>query len=94
MQSSMTDIRDQVREMMQGGGGREGMREKMLEIRKGVEEKLLGKLSSSQRMEFKNLKGEPFEMPQRSFGGRGGPGGQRGGERGQRGGGNRPQRPE
>lgn len=70
------------------GGNRDGLREKMEELRKGIEEEVLAKLTQSQRDKFAEMKGEPFEMPQ--GGGFGGPGGQRG--RGGEGGG-RPQRP-
>ncbi|HUG67613.1 MAG TPA: hypothetical protein VMM76_07670 [Pirellulaceae bacterium] len=75
------------------GGNRDGIREKMEELRKGIEEEVLAKLTQSQRDKFAEMKGEPFEMPQGGFGG---PGGQRGrgGEGGRGGdGGGRPQRP-
>lgn len=98
-----TSMFAQMREMRQGQDGdvdRAAMQEKMQELRKQNEEKVLAVLSSDQRKQFEEMKGEPFEMPEGGFGrfggpgGRGGPGGQ-GGFGGRRGGGdgNRPARP-
>lgn len=73
------------------GGNREGIREKMQEMRKEAEGKVLAVLTGDQKKKFEEMKGEPFEMPQRTRtrgGGRRGGGGQ--GEGGGRG---RPQRP-
>ncbi|MEO1615288.1 MAG: hypothetical protein AAFV88_05525 [Planctomycetota bacterium] len=72
-----------VREMFSGGGGGD-VREKIEELRKGAEEKVLDVLTPDQKKSFEEMKGEPFEMPQMR--GRGGPGGDRGGRGGERGG--------
>ncbi len=83
----------QFRELFTGGGDREGMFEKMRELRTESEKKLMAVLSDEQQKQLEELKGEPFEMPRgafRGFGGRGrgGPGGGRPGRP------ERPQRPE
>lgn len=82
-----------MREMFRGGGGgfdRDAMREKMEEFRKETENRMLAHLSEEQKAAFADLKGKPFEMPERraGFGG----GGRGGDGRGR--GGNRPRRPE
>ncbi|MBC8873962.1 MAG: Spy/CpxP family protein refolding chaperone [Planctomycetes bacterium] len=74
-----------MRELFQGGN-REGVREKMQEMRKEADGKVLGVLTAEQKKQFEGMKGEKFEMPERTRGG-----GRRGGGRGQ--GGQRPQRP-
>jgi hypothetical protein len=84
--SLQQDIREKMREMLTGGHG-VGVREKMMEIRKEMEEKVLGVLTLGQKATFEEMKGEPFKMPERMArgGGRGGDagrGGQRGGRRG------------
>lgn len=61
-------------------GDREGAREKIDELRKEGDEKILAVLTSEQRAQFDKMKGEPFEMPEMGRGGfgrggRGGPGG-------------------
>ncbi|MCA9142926.1 MAG: hypothetical protein KDB05_09075 [Planctomycetales bacterium] len=95
IQASGEKMRSEMQALFQGGN-REGLREKMEELRKGIEGNVLAKLTQSQRDKFAEMKGEPFEMPQFGFGG---PGGQRGGDGGggqrTRGGdgGGRPQRP-
>lgn len=48
------------------------MREKMEEMRKELETKLVGHLSDDQKTKFAELKGEPFELAPMTFGGRGG----------------------
>lgn len=75
-------MREKMREMF-SGGDRNGMREKMMEIRKEMEEKVLGVLTSDQKAKFEEMKGDPFEMPERvgRGGGRGGQEGRRGGKR-------------
>jgi len=70
-----------MRELFQGGN-REGIREKMQEMRKEADGKVLAVLTGEQKKKFEEMKGEAFEMPRRTF--------TRGG--GRRGGG-RPQRP-
>ena len=97
-------IRAEVQALFQDGN-RDGLREKIGELRKGIEEEVLAKLTSSQRDKFAEMKGDPFEMPE-GVGGFGGPrgrggegGGQRrrggdgGGQRRRGGDGGRPQRP-
>ncbi|MEO8496110.1 MAG: hypothetical protein ABI614_13650 [Planctomycetota bacterium] len=91
IQASGEKMRTEMQALFQGGN-REGMREKIQELTKGVESEVLAKLTQSQRDKFTALKGEPFEMPQGGFGGFGGAGGQ-GGRGGQPQGGGRPQRP-
>ncbi len=83
---------EQMRELFQGGN-REGAREKLTALRKQTEETILGVLTADQKKEFDNLKGEAFELPQRTFG-RGGQGGRQGGRDGgrPRGDGQRPNR--
>lgn len=81
----------QMRELFQGGN-REGAREKLTDLRKQTEETILGVLTDDQKKEFENLKGEAFELPQRTFG-RGRRQGGRDGAR-PRGDGQRPNRPD
>jgi len=78
-----------MRELFQGGN-REGIREKMQEMRKEAEEKVLAVLTGDQKKKFEEMKGEAFEMPQRT---RTRGGGRRGGGQGEGGGRGRPQRP-
>ncbi|MCC9603408.1 hypothetical protein LOC67_22900 [Stieleria sp. JC731] len=81
IQSGTQDMMSSMREMFQSGD-REGIREKMESARKELEDKVMGNLTSEQKKEFEELKGKPFEMPERGGfgrGGRGGPGGQQGG---------------
>ena len=89
----MEKMREGMRELFTGGGGREGMREKIEEMRDDMEGDVLDVLTSDQKKKFEEMKGEKFEMPEGSFGrGRGGQGGQGGfggrggGEQGGRGG--------
>jgi hypothetical protein len=82
-------LRAQMQELFRGGN-REGIREKMEEFRNEINEAVLATLTQSQREKFTELKGEPFEMPRRGFGGGRGGEGRRGGEGGR---GRRPQRP-
>lgn len=77
-------MRERMRELF-ASGDREKMREAFGNMRKEIEDDILSVLSSDQRKEFEEMKGEPFEMPDRGFG-RGGPGGGRGGPGGGRGG--------
>ena len=88
-----------------GPGGPGGMRERIEELTKKTEETAMAVLTSEQRDQFEELKGEEFELERRGFGGpggggRGGFGGgrDRGGDRGgrERGGdrGGRRDRPE
>ena len=101
IQASGEKMRTEMQALFQGGN-RDGLREKMQELTKGVEESVLAKLTQSQRDKFTEMKGEKFDMPQGGFGGPGGqrgqggdgggrPGGQGGGRPGGEGG--RPQRP-
>ena len=95
-------VRDTMRERMReafSGGDRDP--EAFAKIRAEIEEDVLSVLTPGQKTQFEEMKGEKFEMPERSFGGRGGrdgrggdrgEGGQRGGGR-QRGGGDRGGRP-
>lgn len=87
-QKNMETMRTKMRELFQGGN-RDGIREKMQEMRKEAEAKVLAVLTADQKKQFDEMKGEPFEMPQRTFT----RGGRRGGGRGQGGGQGRPQRP-
>jgi len=77
-------MRDQMRELF-SSENREGIGEAMGKARKEMEDGILAELTSDQRKEFEEMKGEPFKMPERTgrggFG-RGGPGGDRGGDRG------------
>jgi len=65
-----------------------GIREKISEMRKELETKLVAHLSDEQKSKFEELKGEPFELAPMTFGDRGpggpggfgGPGRERGGE--------------
>jgi len=88
MQAAMRD-RDRDRE---AAGG---VREKIAEMRKELETKLVAHLSDEQKSKFEEMKGKPFELAPMTFGGRGpggegrGPGGEgreRGGEGRERGG--------
>jgi hypothetical protein len=96
-------VRDMVQAMMRDRDREAAgaMREKMEEMRKDLDTKLVAHLSDEQKTMFEEMKGEPFELAPMTFGGRGaGPGGERGaGPGGERGGpegrgreGDRPQR--
>lgn len=74
------EMRTKMREMFKEGNF-QGAREKMSELRKETEEKIMSILTSQQREKLDSLRGEPFEMPERDergFG-RGGGGSDRGG---------------
>lgn len=93
------EMREKMREVFQGGGGGD-IRETFGKMREDMEKKVLAVLTSDQQKQFEEMKGEPFEMPERStrgfggrgpggpggFGGRGGPDGGRGGPGAGRGG--------
>lgn len=90
------EMRAAFQSLRDSGGGFEGMREKMTEMRTKSDEKALAVLNDEQKKAFAEMKGEPFEMPRPNFGGfggrgRGGPGGPGGGRPGRPG---RPERPE
>ncbi len=57
---------------MRDGGDREEIMQKVQELRKGRDEKVLALLSADQTKQWTAMLGEPFEMPQRGFGRRGG----------------------
>ena len=65
----------------------------MQELRKSGDKKVLAVLSEEQVASYEKMKGAPFKMPERSFGGRGGGGRGGSGRPGRPGGGDRPQRP-
>jgi hypothetical protein len=80
------------RELM-ASGDREAMQEAFTKVRAESEKQVLAVLTSDQKKQFEEMKGEKFEMPEGAFGGgRGGPGGGfagrggRGGDAGGRGG--------
>lgn len=72
-------LQTMMRERNREAGG--SMREKMEEMRKALENKLVAHLSDEQKKKFDEMKGEPFELAPMAFGGPRGPGGP-GGERG------------
>ncbi len=77
IEARSTNLREAMRAMFEDAGGDfSGMREKMEELRKQEDDKVLAALTDEQRATFEKLKGEPFEMPRfgRGPGGRG-PGG-------------------
>lgn len=76
--SSRDEMRSKMQEIFQSGD-REGIREKMEAAQKEIEKKLLDVLTTEQKKDFDEMKGEPFEMPRPQFGGRGGRGGPGGG---------------
>jgi hypothetical protein len=86
---------EQMRELF-ASGDRDKMREAFGKMRQELEDGTHAVLTSDQKKEFEEMKGEAFEFPESAragFGGGGGPGGGRGGtgggERGGRGGGER-----
>ncbi|HBJ39031.1 MAG TPA: hypothetical protein DDZ51_30650 [Planctomycetaceae bacterium] len=83
MTASQEEGREMVQSMMreQNREAAAGLREKMEEMRKALETKLVAHLSDEQKTKFEEMKGEPFELAPMPFGGRGGPGGP-GGPRG------------
>ncbi|QDV61498.1 Spy/CpxP family protein refolding chaperone [Crateriforma conspicua] len=96
------NLRDGIQEKIaeaRESGDRDKMREAMQEAFAGMQEKLetetLAVLTSEQKKKFEEMKGKPFEMPERrggfggGRGGFGGPGGGPGGGRGGRDGGGR-----
>ncbi len=64
-ESVQGEMRGKIRELFAGGGAREGMREKMMELRKEMENQVLDVLTSDQKSQFEEMKGELFEMPPR-----------------------------
>lgn len=91
------EVREQLQQEMGpkmrelfASGDREAVREGMRKVGEEMQEKVLAVLTSDQRKQFDEMKGEKFEMPERfgrgGFAGRGGPGGGRGGFGGPRGG--------
>ncbi len=61
---------EKLRELMQSAGdNREGLREKLAELRKESDAAVLNVLSDEQKTQFEALKGEAFEFPQRERGG-------------------------
>ena len=98
LKSADDDRRKMFEELRAGGGGFEGMREKMEEARKNSDAKVLAVLSADQKKQFDDMKGKPFEADRQAlfgFGGGRGPGGRpgQGGGRPPGDGGGRPQRP-
>jgi Spy/CpxP family protein refolding chaperone len=87
---------ERMRTAFQRGGNQEGNRPNFEEMRAQAqkdEADMLAVLTDDQKKTFEELKGEPFEFPQRGFGGAGGQGRRPGGD-GQRGDGERgPRRP-
>jgi hypothetical protein len=71
-----------MRERNREAGG--SMREKMEEMRKALETKLVAHLSDEQKTKFEEMKGKPFELAPMTFGGPRGPGGPEGRDRGGR----------
>ena len=63
-----------MREAFQDGN-RENMRQIFADMQAESEEEILAVLTSEQKSQFDEMKGEPFEMPERRGFGRGGPGG-------------------
>ena len=66
IETVLQDSQSKMREMMadaQGGGDRQGMMEKMRELRTATTEKAMNVLSSEQKDEYKKLLGAKFEMP-------------------------------
>ncbi len=87
-EDAQASMREQMRELFQSDD-RDAAREKMQELRKQSEEKVLAVLTTDQQNKFASMKGKPFEMPEGAlFGGRG-QGGRGQGGRGQGGGGRR-----
>ena len=89
-QESGEKMREELGELFRSGD-RDKIGEKMEEFRKQQMDEGMKVLSSDQRTQFKEMQGEPFDLPQgammRGPGGRGGPGGPGGrGGRGGRGG--------
>jgi hypothetical protein len=76
-----------------GGAGRQfdpnAMRERMNEMNKATDEKLMAVLTAEQKNTMEKMKGEKFTFPEPRFGAFGGPGGPGGGQ-GRRPGGGRP----
>lgn len=63
-------VRGEIRELAQEGD-REALRDKMQELAQQTEAKVLAVLNDSQREQFAEMKGEPFEMPEELRRGRG-----------------------
>ncbi len=80
MTKDMTASQEEGRELLQTmmrERNREAagsVREKMEEMRKTLETKLVAHLSDEQKTKFEEMKGEPFELAAMTFGGRGGTG--------------------
>ncbi|RJP42130.1 MAG: hypothetical protein C4547_00785 [Phycisphaerales bacterium] len=64
LQERSTKLRDAMRSLFQEGGGDfSAMREKLDELRRQEDEKVLAVLTDPQRAALEKLKGEPFDMP-------------------------------
>lgn len=75
LKSIQDDVRKQMGELRQGGGGnREEMAKKRAEITKATNEKVMGLLTADQKAKWKEMTGEPFKgtLPPAGFGGAGG----------------------
>ncbi|MEZ6114918.1 MAG: hypothetical protein R3C99_28465 [Pirellulaceae bacterium] len=81
-EKTAAEMGEKMRELFQSGD-REGMREKMQALRSDADKQLLALLSTDQQAKFESMKGEKFEMPERTFGGRGGDNNRPGGDNGQ-----------
>lgn len=80
--AKVEEIREQGKEKFRTAmreAGRENMWEKMAKFREDLEKSIMAVLTPEQQSQFEEMKGEPFEMPEREgFGGRGGRGGEAG----------------
>ena len=76
VEEASSEMMAEMRELFQGGN-REGIREKMEEMRKGIEDKVVGVLTAQQKKKFEEMKGDPIEIEiPRGGNRRGGQGGQ------------------
>ncbi|HEV3235477.1 MAG TPA: hypothetical protein VGZ25_00715 [Gemmataceae bacterium] len=55
----------EMRELRQGGNQQQGNREKIAAIRKETQEKIQAVLTDDQKKTWKDMTGDPFQMPQR-----------------------------
>lgn len=90
-EENMTAMREAMEAARgEGGGGFEGMREKMAELRTKADAKLLAVLTDDQAKKFEEMKGDKVDIsPEDLFRGRGGRGSGAGGPGGPGGGGRR-----
>jgi hypothetical protein len=76
LDDSDKEMKEVMKEAQGGGGGFQGVFEKLTTLRKEAQDKAMGVLNAEQKSAWQEMTGEEFKMdPQGGFGGKGGRGG-------------------